>query len=338
MTQNLRLTAESLKENGHSTTLSSADTHISGEFDMPESDTNGFTEDGIAYIYYGGDDTYGAYYSWYTASVMSDGVDNNICPRGWTLPSKELYAKLFDNSKTWNTKTIEGNVYEGWMLDADKSTSAFWPAAGYHYDGASYTTNRDGYYWTDESTNDSQAYSLGFNENGYRFNDYSRKASGFSVRCVAEGRPSKDVDVIAVVVPPVISIDATSGMNKEVDPNLVTKGEISATISANTTYVVQLSTERTSLTNPSNSEEITSTNSIPASTNVIPKTNAWGILNSDNATYSAITSTPTTYYNTAEYNDESQSTKHTFGIGVSISPTLPAGEYSTTVTITAINN
>ncbi len=305
--------------------------------------------------------TYGYYYSWCAAtggtcsSVSTDGADTSgsICPKGWKLPkggtgttndfaimggitssvSKDTnhWSNAVSPSFSGNTLTVNGNT---WIAAGGVGTS------GLSYPG-SY-----GYYWSSTARSSTFAYYLGFTSGDFDPADTVYKYLGRTVRCVAPASSTdfpdrfdgKDVEVIAVRVAPVISIDATSGMKEEVDPNLVTKGEISATISANTTYAVQLSASKTSLTNSASSEEPTSTNSIPASSNVQAKTNAWGILNQDNSTYSAITSSPTTYYNTTEYNEESQSTKHAFGIGVSISPTLPAGEYSTTVTITAVNN
>ena len=298
-------------------------------------------------------EAYGYYYTWCaaTAGTCTDVTGNalnagnatgSICPKGWRLPVggtngefQALYDK--DTSTAWTTSN---NLSGYWFGAAEASLGgAFFPATGFiDYDGLN-RGNTHGYYWSSTASTETNAYYLSFdNETVYPANAFSDKYYGRTVRCIAEGWPSKDVNVVAVRVSPVISIDATSGMKEEVDPNKITTGTISATVSANTTYAVQLSANKTSLTNPNNSDtEITSSNSIPASTNVQAKTNAWGILNSDNTTYSAITTNPTTYYNTESTNEDSSKT-HTFTLGVSVSPTLPAGEYSTTVTITAVNN
>ncbi len=353
MTQNLRISQETLVATGHSITLTSADTDVNVDYPLPASGAWVSIDDAAQGIIAAIDDGYGAYYTWCAATAGCKTTDetnsgeneqaaSSICPKGWRLPTggndgeyQALYNKY--TTATWTTNNSKNGR---WLGAADAiSGGTFFPAAGFVWHGESSPiyTGPGGYYWSGTATSETGASHLTFGSNNISPATTNNRYQGLSIRCIAESWPSKNIDIIAVVVPPVISIDATSGMNKEVDPNLVTKGEISATISANTTYAVQLSANKTSLTNPNNSDEPTSANSIPASSNVQAKTNAWGILD-QNGAYSAITTTPTNYYNTEEYNEESQSTKHTFGIGVSISPTLPAGEYSTTVTITAVNN
>ncbi len=342
MTQNLRITKESVEENGSLAILDNSQSNIGAgnDFSLPTADINSFTDNTRASIYYAGDEIYGAYYSWCAATagscqdVTTAGINasDSICPRGWRLPTQLDYVTLREEAGEWTQKVINEKTYEGRTF-----RGSFWVAAGTVGSDAILQYMSNGYYWSSTASSEEKAYNLYFLKTGTNPAASNNRLAGRTIRCVAESWPSKDVDVIAVVVPPVISIDATSGMNKEVDPNLVTKGEISATISANTTYAVQLSANKTSLTNPNSSEEPTPTNSIPASSNVQAKTNAWGILNSDNTTYSAITTNPTAYYNTESANEDSSKT-HTFTLGVSVSPTLPAGEYSTTVTITAVNN
>ncbi len=358
MTQNLRLTKESLETNGQSATLSSITSDVAEDstFELPESALWTDTSVDGNHLYYDNDTDYGAYYTWYTATagtgtaeMTSGNATSSVCPNNWRLPAKTEYDALIGKGESdW---TMNGSRRGYWIGGAASATgAAFFSAAGYIDSNAGTldVTNSIGHYWSNTPYSELTAYHLYLYDGTSPYLDNNAKMLGFSIRCLAPASSTvlpdrfdeKDVEVIAVRVAPVISIDATSGMKEEVDPNQVTSGNISATISANTTYAVQLSANKTSLTNTNDSSdtEITSSNSIPASTNVQAKTNAWGILNQDNSTYSAITTNPTTYYNTEEYNEESQATKHTFGIGVSISPTLPAGEYSTTVTITAVNN
>ena len=370
MTDNLQLTKESLTANNQPAKLDSTTSNVAEDstFEMPDTIQTLSTEspvdfsdeidyNNVAQIYNPGtaasnwQEGYGAYYNWYAATAGTGDADlvsttdqnatNSICPKSWHLPTRSEYVALTKDTtpSSWD-KPNKGYNFGG----------AFFPTSGYVKDGYIRALNTDGDYWTSTTGyNDVHgAYILGFASSKIETDNFNFRYRGFSIRCLAPASSTefpdrfdeKDVEVIAVRVAPVISIDATSGMKEETDPNKITTGNISATISANTTYAVQLSANKTSLTNSALGvdTEITSSNSIPASTNVQAKTNAWGILNQDNSTYSAITTNPTTYYNTEEYNEESQSTKHTFGIGVSISPTLPAGEYSTTVTITAVNN
>ena len=138
---------------------------------------------------------------------------------------------------------------------------------------------------------------------------------------------------ISVKVANTLSIDAVSGMEKEVDSTSIANGTITATIAANTNYKVLLSAEKTSLTSANTANDA----EIPASPNVQAGTNAWGILNSDNSTYSAITTEEKEYHHTTtpSTNPTIPGTVHTFNIGISVSPSLPADTYSTEVTITA---
>ncbi len=351
MTQNLRIVDKE---------ITPEDSDVTENFTIPASALWSDTSRIGSHAYYGGDVDYGAYYNWHTATagtglISSGNAISSICPKGWRLPIGENgmeFQVLYDKGKSSWTTNDSKNGY--WIGAAGSKGGAFFPAAGYVYaiGGALRYTGSEGHYWSSTARNSYGAYSLNFDSSGISWGGYMDNYYGLSVRCVTDsyaevlpeipeiGSVYSDVDVVAIVVAPVISIDATSGMKEEVDPNKVTTGTISATVSANTTYSVQLSANKTSLTNSALGvdTEITNSNSIPASTNVQAKTNAWGILNQDNTTYSAITTNPTTYYNTEEYDEESQATKHTFGVGVSISPTLPAGEYSTTVTITAVNN
>ena len=354
MTQNLRITRETINAKDSSNTtgkITSADSHVSANYEIPASTTSAFSnaQSGSYYtnqqVRASVDNDYGAYYSYNVATVntvasaSSGPATYDICPKGWRLPtggSSGEFQALYNKGKSgWTTNNGKNGYWFGGAANA--AGAAFFPAAGYVNTSGLANTGSYGLYWSSTIGSAASAYILHFHSSGISPADYNGRYNGFSVRCVADSYAEADTDVIAIVVPPVISIDATSGMNKEVDPNLVTKGEISATISANTTYAIQLSASKTSLTNSASSDGPTSTNSIPASSNVTPKTNAWGILNQDNSTYSAITTNPTTYYNTESTNEDSSRT-HTFTLGVSVSPTLPAGEYSTTVTITAVNN
>ena len=81
---------------------------------------------------------------------------------------------------------------------------------------------------------------------------------------------------------------------------------------------------------------------IPAASNLTPGTSAWGIAtgspdgSSGNSTYVGITTTPQSYYNTTSLGAYPSQTIHTYGIGVTISPLLPSGIYSTSITVTAV--
>ncbi len=361
MTQNLRLTKESLEANGQSATLSSTTSDVAenSTFAMPTSSESGFSDDTASNAYYGDDINYGAYYTWCTATAGCKDKDGNnpvanvdaassICPKGWRLPKGGIgvgtneFANMAGIASNVSNTNYWSNVKDiSFTEDTLIVNSSTWLAAGTHLNDSSERIGSYGYYWSNTAYNTTSTYNLYFNNSNFYPASTSKRYRGASVRCLA---PASNTDfpelfdekdsTVSVTVPKVLTIDAISkALTIEADPNQIIEGNISATISANTTYSVQLSAENPDLTNSNDPDH-----TIPASKNVQKGTNAWGILNQDNSTYSAITTNPTTYYNTEEYNDTEQSTKHTFGIGVSISPALPAGEYSTTVTITAVNN
>ncbi len=341
MTQNLRIIDKE---------ITPEDSDVIENFTIPPSALWASTNIDESHAYYDNDTDYGAYYNWYTATVgtgtseLTEGnAESSICPKGWHLPTSEEFQNLYDKFPDATWATINDRSGRWFGASSVSAGGALLLADGYMRtaDGLSANINLYGYYWTNASKDKTQAYSLRFNRKELTIDGNSRKSNGYSIRCLTPASSTNFPELfdekdstVSVTVPKVLTIDAVSkALTLEADPNQIIEGNISATVSANTTYSIQLSAENPDLTNPNDPDH-----TIPASTTVQKGTNAWGILNQDNSTYSAITTNPITYYNTEEYNEEAQSTKHTFGIGVSISPALPAGEYSTTVTITAVNN
>ena len=300
----------------------------------------------------------------------SDTLDS-ICPKGWRLPTGGSGGDFEQLGKSGNTNRYSSqsayngsdSTYSGitgrWFgsTTAGASGAAFFPAAGYYSSGSLSNASSDGYYWssTVNSSNTNRAYYLGFYSSTVGLADYSNKYFGNSVRCVARSDVRDDqlgdnanVNIIAVKVSPSISIETTSGMKEDVEPYTINTGTISATVRANTLYQVLLSANKTALTidnkpvssdipniptsdtiGKDNTSDGTSTNNIYDS--------GWGIKNST-GTYDLMSTTPTLYHNVEDDPDEGfYGKKHIFTIGVSVSPSLPSGQYSTTVTVTAAN-
>lgn len=205
------------------------------------------------------------------------------------------------------------------------------PYAGNVNGGSLYNVGSGGRYWSRTASSTNGVYTLGFDSTQVKPASGDSRYRGFSVRCVALGGSLEEDSNVAVRVQPVLTIDATTDMKELASAATITTGSISATISANTAYQVMLSADQTSL----KSATVTDTE-IPASSTLQPGTNAWGIATNAEATaYAAITNSPTVYYSSATGSGTPGQTVHQFGIGASISPALPAGTYSTVVTVTA---
>lgn len=357
MTSSLRLTSESLTANGQSATLSSDTSNISADntftlpasitelpTEAPEAFTDAVDYNNLAQIYYSTDNNASAaYYNWYAATagagnaeVINEEVGSDICPKGWQLPNRSIFQTLLTYADEYD-ETNRGYTLGG----------AIFPLSGYIQQVFS-ASNNYGYFWSNTSYNSASSYRLYLRNPSAPSSNIPTTTTvaavnryrGIPIRCVA---PSNNTDFptdisiqntnVAVTVTPNLTIDAIGGMEVEVVPQTVSEKTIFATVSANTSYSVQLSALETSLVNPN---DPTGPN-IPASSDVKPNTSAWGI-KTDSDTFLPITNNPTTYYNESVFDEATQSTTHAFGVGVSISPSLPAGRYSTTVTITAVNN
>ncbi len=282
---------------------------------------------------------YGYYYNWCAATAgtctSSGEAADSICPRGWRLPTSN------------KASTVSGSFNK---LIADASPAvANVMAAPYNFKLGGYVGGEslnnagvEGTYWSSTSNGADNAYILHFGNNGGYNPSYSGvRYGGLSIRCITNeqilesdnlsGPTTSTEETLSVKVANVITIDAISGMQEEATSAKITTGNITATVATNaTSYQVLLSAEQTDLV----SKNAENTHVIPASTEIVVNKNGWGILNED-ATYAAITNKPTPYYNTRTTGEDIIGVKHVFGVGISVTSTLPADTYSTNVTITA---
>ncbi len=334
MTQNLRLVGPKI--------LTSVDSNIASDYQLPasmpiSSDDNPkhFTssDQNSSLLHYAGNITNGAYYNFYTAtagtgdaSATTDGVNasSSICSKGWQLPTStdKSYAKLLDGLTAGSTITVSPYYF---VYGGDVNNSSLNYAGVY------------GGYWSSTPLSSTNAYGLYFNNTNIYPSIGNIRYIGYSVRCVASDTfynwqaPEEDNANINVTIPTILTVEAASNIDSNVTPNNITNGTITATVSSNTEYNIFLSAEEPNLIN---SKDPTGPN-IPANINVSPNTNAWAIKNdSTGNTYKAIKTTTDTFYNT-KTTDALGNDIYTYGLGISIAPSLPAGTYSTTVTITA---
>ncbi len=170
-------------------------------------------------------------------------------------------------------------------------------------------------------------------------------ATNFSFPCVEFGKPG-DPDYhkecenpasdngrtkVNLNVNSLLVLDAASADRITANPSTTATGNISATVRSSRNYTISLSAEHTSLQHDSGDGYL-----IPANSTLTPGTNAWGIKMAEATDYTAITKNPVVFYEGAATPITEGSGRQTdFKVGVTVSPNLPAGTYSTAVTVTA---
>ena len=119
----------------------------------------------------------------YNSSLSSYWKDeNNPCPKGWFVPSRNIFDQLIDAGFTWTTVNKVG----GLLLGSGDDT-IFLPAAGLRLgdsDGKLYNVGTSGGYWSSMQYDKYNAYSLVFFGNDPYSGHHTSKSSGRSVRCV----------------------------------------------------------------------------------------------------------------------------------------------------------
>ena len=171
MTQNLRIIDK---------TITPADSNVTANYTIPASSINGFSSNNTSNAYI--DNTYGGYYSWYTATAgtgtysMSSGKTlASICPKGWRLPTggrgKSEYNDLYEkyNSSSMLTSSPVNMNMAGYIAYGGfgqyGTYSRYWASTAYSQDYANLT-------YMDATSAD-----LG---------TYDSKNRGITVRCIAD--------------------------------------------------------------------------------------------------------------------------------------------------------
>ena len=177
MTENLRIANR---------TLTPADSNVTSNFEVPASDISSITYGATNAAYL--DSTYGGYYNFYTAtagwgteSATSGNSPQDICPKGWRLPTGGVFGEYTALSNAYENSAelmkgkpgfnFPGHIENGVMDEKDKR-GEFWsssPRTNGNY-SASYAEVLEIYY----SYN-----SVSVTGGGY-------KKYGFPIRCIAK--------------------------------------------------------------------------------------------------------------------------------------------------------
>ena len=158
------------------TTLTSSDSNVLSNFTLPASSTSGFNSTTTAFVYNSGStvcsntsDCY-SYYNYYAANVGTSGGTEDICPKGWRLPTKTELDNLIITYNRYSL--LAGSPFYatsgGYYVYGSN-------AAPGHYHG--YWSSTDGYFLEYE-TSDGIKYKV--QNGGYG------KTPGYGVRCVAK--------------------------------------------------------------------------------------------------------------------------------------------------------
>ncbi len=196
MTQNLRL-----GKVGETMLLTSADSDVENNFTLPESNISKF------YLRDYGDYTsrqpeeydndavyldpvqvkkYGGYYTWHTAvagsgdhTTLNKDAQSSICPKGWKLPSENIYRTFGEYYPTPNTFINESVA--GFVLGGSIGTRR--DAEGREAIGGQ---NTSGFYWSSTAKNYSaSAFEFNFTASSINWNPNMNRFDGRSVRCYA---------------------------------------------------------------------------------------------------------------------------------------------------------
>ena len=164
MTQNLRLS--STTERGESRVLTSADSNVASSWEFPNNSlTSGdsYTEARSAI---NSNTSYGGYYNYCATSAgtvcsqTEQDASQDICPKGWELPTKAQFDGITGYS------------------------SAFSPVlSGYYGNGSLINTGSSGSWWSATALNSNSQYGLYYSGSSLNTR-YNNKNLGFSVRCI----------------------------------------------------------------------------------------------------------------------------------------------------------
>ena len=212
MTENLRITGDSVKAAGVSVDLDSTNTDISGssKFTIPDSNIDNFNVGSSGYSTTTGknndaayvtttsysDSVYGAksfesgYYTWHTATAGTGTADqttqgwnapSSICPKGWRLPTGGSGG---DFQTLTNAYSIGNNAAGSNTLRGDPLKFTY-AGSVYYGDGVLYNQGSSGFYWSSTVSNQVSAYNLYFDSSSVNPTYDLNRPYGLSVRCVA---------------------------------------------------------------------------------------------------------------------------------------------------------
>ncbi len=125
----------------------------------------------------------------------------------------------------------------------------------------------------------------------------------------------------------ILELDVVSPVSVKAQPDKIVPGTISANVRSSHGYTISLSAEQPNLMSEKGTASF-----IPASSNLTPGQDGWGVKVNGAENYTEVTTEPQVFYTGQP---DLSGRKTDLEVGVATSPALPADVYATTVTVTA---
>jgi uncharacterized protein (TIGR02145 family) len=113
---------------------------------------------------------------------------NDPCPKGWRVPTREEFVSLLATPNIWHTIPIDGDI--NGRLFGSGENALFLPATGQQMNGGVRDLNLQGHYWSGtldaQSGNKPWTLCVIHNQNYFGMVNHLDKTNGYSIRCVAE--------------------------------------------------------------------------------------------------------------------------------------------------------
>ena len=182
MTQNLRLVGP--------ITLTPTDSNVKSNYTLPGSNIDGFSSSSyhMSQVYYAGNTTHGAYYSFMAAtagtgnsSLINGDASGSICPKGWKLPSNYgngSYNNFLDKTDIANSATGSARL---------RSDPYNFPYTGFVTNGRLFNIDSSGNHWSRTASSADHTRNLYFDNNHINPSANNGRYYGYSIRCVALG-------------------------------------------------------------------------------------------------------------------------------------------------------
>lgn len=142
----------------------------------------------------------------------------------------------------------------------------------------------------------------------------------------ADIAPVTNQTKFSLTVENALTLSDVSATEITAKPSDIATGTLSAKVSSAAKYTISLSATEPALTATDITDAI---NPGDATVN-----NTWGVQKIGESTYTGISTTPDVFY-TSDAPSVAGGSVTDFSVGVRVSPTLPAGSYSTDITVTA---